>query len=252
MRLFASLKIGQSSYKALIDTGTTKNYAGDRIAQIFKHSLHSYNGRARLANGSSMELNQKLRIDCEIDNLQTRQTFIIMPGLTEDAILGVEFFREHSMELKFDRDTSKQYEQHQEETCNTLKDSTQNTELERFLRKELREFDKLTGPTNLIKHEIKLKKRCDPVKQPYRRHNPAMLQIINQEVDKMLKEGTIEPSASGWSSPIVLVRKKDNSYRFCIDFRKVNELSEKDAYPFLGYQKFWIDLRKQISSQPST
>lgn len=47
-----------------------------------------------------MELNQKLTIDCEIDNLQTRQTFIIMPGLTEDAILGVEFLREHSIELK--------------------------------------------------------------------------------------------------------------------------------------------------------
>lgn len=47
----------------------------------------------------------------------------------------------------------------------------------------------------------------------------------------MLEAGVIEPSTSPWSSPVVIVKKKNNKYRFCIDFRKVNEVTEKDAYP---------------------
>jgi len=58
-----------------------------------------------------------------------------------------------------------------------------------------------------------------------------MQAVINQEVDKMLAEGIIEPSRSAWSSPVVIVRKKGEGHRFCIDFRKLNAASEKDAYP---------------------
>jgi hypothetical protein len=59
--------------------------------------------------------------------------------------------------------------------------------------------------------------------------------IIDEEVDKMLAEGIIEPSESPWSSPILLAKKKDGKYRFCIDFQKVNEVTRKDAYslPFI-------------------
>ena len=47
----------------------------------------------------------------------------------------------------------------------------------------------------------------------------------------LLEVGMVEPSASEWSNPIVMVTKPDGTYRMCLEFLKVNEVAKKDAYP---------------------
>ena len=54
---------------------------------------------------------------------------------------------------------------------------------------------------------------------------------VEEELRKMLDEGVIRPSKSEWASPITLVPKKDGSIRFCVDYRKINAATRKDAHP---------------------
>ena len=70
-----------------------------------------------------------------------------------------------------------------------------------------------------------------PIKQRAYRMPFAKREVIETEVKKMLELGVIEPSASPWASPVTLVPKKDGTTRFCVDYRKVNSVTTKDAHP---------------------
>ena len=70
-----------------------------------------------------------------------------------------------------------------------------------------------------------------PIRQRVRRVPPKRREIIETYLQDLLKQGCIQPSSSDWATPVVIVNKKDGSPRFCIDYRKLNEVTKKDAYP---------------------
>ncbi|CAB4011611.1 Retrovirus-related Pol poly from transposon [Paramuricea clavata] len=86
------------------------------------------------------------------------------------------------------------------------------------------------GVTTLAEHKIETGDAV-PVKQLPRRLPNSLRTVVEDQVEEMLENNIIKPSNSPWSSPIVLVRKKDGTWRFCIDFRKLSDVTVKDAFP---------------------
>ncbi len=86
------------------------------------------------------------------------------------------------------------------------------------------------GCTDLIQHPIDTGDH-PPVKLPPYRVAIAEKSKVLDLISKMESMGAIRPSASPWSSPIVIVPKKDGSLRFCCDYRKLNQITKRDIYP---------------------
>ena len=89
-------------------------------------------------------------------------------------------------------------------------------------------FSSMPGTTNLIEHDIKLSSdepiQSKPYPVPY-----AMLDDMKKEIDEMLRLKVIEVSDSPYSSPIVIIKKKDGTMRYCQDMRKVNRITRFDC-----------------------
>ena len=82
-----------------------------------------------------------------------------------------------------------------------------------------------------------------PIRQSPRIPPMSAREAEDEILDEMLLSGVIEPSTSSWASPVCLVKKKDGTYRFCIDYRRVNAVSKKDAYPIPNIQDTLDNLR---------
>ena len=85
------------------------------------------------------------------------------------------------------------------------------------------------GRTSLVEHDIYTGDH-PPIRQLPRREAFALRPVIRKMVQDMLKQGIVRPSNSPWASPIVLVKKRNGRYRFCVDYRRLNAVTRKDVF----------------------
>ena len=92
------------------------------------------------------------------------------------------------------------------------------------------------GSTSAIEHEIHID-NSEPFKEQFRGIPPPLLEEVHASLQDMLDAGVICLSQSPWCNAVVLVRKKDGTLRFCVDFRHLNAQKKKDSYPLPHIQE---------------
>src|SRR5688572_11621470 len=100
------------------------------------------------------------------------------------------------------------------------------------------------GRVDMVKHKIEIEENQRPILQKRYRETDEKGKFIKKEIEQLLKMGKIRKSWSPWASPVTLAGKKSGNYRFCIDYRKLNNVTKTDAYPLPRIDELLEKFRK--------
>ncbi|XDV39796.1 hypothetical protein PO909_008985 [Leuciscus waleckii] len=119
-------------------------------------------------------------------------------------------------------------------------------DLDALLRKWSKVFSESeedVGYTEVVQHRI-YTGNVPPIRERFRTLPPMMYQEMKTLLADMLNKGVISESASPWAAPVVMVKKKDGSWRFCVDYRKLNAVTHKDAFPLPRIEETLTTLKR--------
>ena len=104
------------------------------------------------------------------------------------------------------------------------------------------------GKTDLTLHKIETMPGAKPVHQRFYRQDPIKKAETERQTNEMLQANLIERSTSFWNSPVVLVKKEDGSWRFAVDYRKLNDITIPISHPLPRIDDFlmlWVNFMPQ-------
>ena len=233
---------------------------GLQLATALKREFKpAENGGVRLADGSRSPLVGHVILPITVAGLTRDLRVAIMPHLDADCYLGVNFVRAFRAVLDPDTDRlfckdADAYVELEVASLTTdpsavaavgLADATdlQREELQALVESVLGGLPPGLGCVKGLEHEINVRD-ARPIKQRPYPVSDKVQEEMHRQTKEMLRQGIVEPSHSGWSSPVVMTPKSDGSRRFCCDMRKVNAVTEPDAYPLPNMQEILRKLRK--------
>ena len=106
-------------------------------------------------------------------------------------------------------------------------------------------FESLTGlpPDRSDPFTIELEPGTKPISKALYRMAPAEMAELKKLLDKLMEKGFVRPSSSPWGAPVLFVKKKDGSFRLCIDYRGINRVTVKNKYPLPRIDELLDQLR---------
>lgn len=239
---YINISIYGMNITGLLDSGANKIFINEQLANILMNlgiQLNVVdNSSCTIANNQELNCVGYLTIPIKLETQVHLFDVFVIPELRHELVLGTIFWIK--MGIVPDLRNGSWHFATCEEIKNTLfcnsiqtaDDLTlgQRNKLETIITDYFESIKNTKlGCTNIIEHTIET--NSPPIKSKYYPVSPFMQKKIDEELEKMLELGVLERSTSGWSSPILMVPKKDSTYRFCVDFRKLNSVSEKWAYP---------------------
>lgn len=239
-RPYVKVSIFGKSILGLLDSGSNSTLIGGKGWDILKSiglvSLEKCVMQVTVANGQKCSCLGVLRVPIKLRNKEKLVDILVVPDLPHTLILGIDFWRRMGIvpDLRSGEWQFTNSDDISLDMVEVLKSRSSLTPEETLVLDELVSgvFNKMgttLGCTTLVEHKIITD--AQPIKQRYYPVSPAMMQHIDAELKDMLTKGIIEPSNSPWSSPIVMVPKKEGGWRFCCDFRKINSVTTRDSYP---------------------
>ncbi|CAH8642613.1 unnamed protein product [Dicrocoelium dendriticum] len=252
------VSINGISILALIDTGATCTLVQPKFCLGLRRS--NVNTRLLTANGSELVAEGRVMAAMVLGNRTVHHSVVLSSHIPWDAIFGIDLLRKMKCHLNMATNQLwigecklRMWEHNTYDSdgptaaCVTIDDqvrtlltpvegiipSTAFRRLHQLIRSKEAAFaweGSLPGRTNTICHQIDTG-TAEPITQRPRRVPTQYREELRKMIEDMLDAKIIIPSKSPWSSPIVLVKKKNGSLRLCIDYRKLNDVTRKDSFP---------------------
>ncbi|RVW67435.1 Retrovirus-related Pol polyprotein from transposon 17.6 [Vitis vinifera] len=239
MRVAATIK--SQPIMVLIDSGSTHNFLSDKVARTLRlpvvptksFTVHVANGERLLCQGRF----EKVPID--LQGIPFSLTCYSLPLAGLDMVLGIQWLEMlGSVVCNWQYLTMDFNWENQARRLQGIQGPIQATSLETIAKEHRQgEFEDVfqepckLPPLREIDHHISLKEGTQPINvRPYR-YAYFQKAEIEKQVQAMLDVGIIRPSTSPYSSPVLLVKKKDDTWRFCTDYRALNAATIKDRFP---------------------
>jgi hypothetical protein len=240
----------------LLDSGSNNSFLSNSIADSLSGQINMQRPRrVKVAGGGVLSCDTYIP-DCHwiCGDLEFSSSFKLLPLQGYDGILGMDWLSLHSPQIINWQEKWLAFQvqgkwhciqgrDHHLFDCTFVqinlmqeKDETSGSipsEVQALLQQFASVFATPEGlpPHRAVSHSIPLIEGARPVQiRPYR-FTPELKDEIEKQVSEMLQSGVIRPSTSNFASPLIMVKKKDQTWRPCVDYRHLNALTVKSKYP---------------------
>ena len=225
----------------LLDSGASCTILGGSDVYVLLERLGleliPTESRIKTADGTAHHVKHAVDIPFVIDDKCKVIRPLIVPSIPRDLICGIDFWQAFGIWPSVDKTNDQRNVEcidvtDKESGINQHDlDKNQKLALENLTRSFLVTRPDMLGCTTLLEHKIDTGEG-KPVKMRARPLSPYIQSDLNKELDRMIRLGVVEESGpTEWAHPIVCVRKPSGKLRFCLDARKLNDVTVKDTYP---------------------
>ncbi|XP_059221494.1 uncharacterized protein LOC131996064 [Stomoxys calcitrans] len=238
-RFYTKISINGQPIEGLLDSGATVSCLGKGCEDFVDKAgleVSPFVSVIQTADGTPHRIKGRVSAAINFNKRECAVTFYLVPSLRRELFLGVDFMRSFNLFAGVDSLSTNDIGlcgDADDRTDDEIKLHSLTDQQRKRLNVVMEMFPCYTkkglGKTSIEVHTIDTRDAC-PVKDRHYPVSPAVQRLMYAELDRMLSLGVIEESESPWSHPVTLVRKGEKN-RLCLDARKLNALTVKDAYP---------------------